>query len=440
MRLHSYFVCILVIILVSFVVRFAFFNAYPTVGIFPDSRSYYQTAVSMSATGIYSDPWRTPIYPLILILIESITGNKEIGYFITPGDLSYNIITIQSLFGILSAVFLFILLEKITQHRIIAVSVSIFYSLNPLVISFEQMILTESISLFWMLMFIALALSLLKNIKLLPFLFFLLFSCIGVFLKPSILFLPALTMLYIVIMKRTKILIMYSVTFFCIYILTIGFYIQSNTKHFSYSGITRVSEVNVLGKILQFNLPITNVSSTNPWKKPIEEYRNQKREADPWRFLEVYPELTSIDATKQFRSISSTVLISSLPKFLYGNAALFAVSLVDRGETIQTFLRALNHPGIHRWLEFYFSTWYLRLFILIGSLLLLLGKSSYKQQQFYITCTVLFFTYLTVSLTYDDYGRHLLILEPLFYLLLGMLAHNSRKKLNTLKNRVVSKH
>jgi hypothetical protein len=420
--MHKHTMLLLVVILLAAsIARMIFYAQYPLPGIGADSRSYYETGLLIEKNFVFVDAWRTPVYPVFLLAIEKATGLKDIGYQITPGDLSYAVLFIQSLIGIIHAGLFFLLLRRLIENTHISVVLALLFAIHPVVIGFERIISTESLAICWFTVFVFLAITLIKRVH--PGLLFLFlgWSIFGAFLRPAFLPLPVFVLTYMWLKRRTTASFGYALICCLLYGGICFLYIQMNGSINQYPGFTRISDINIVGKILQFNLPVNTLPSDNVFKQSVELYRLNNGAPDPWRFLEAYPMYYNPEYFNQLSRAAKDVLFSAWREYSVLVLRQVPGALIDtKAHTIEWYFSFLQSPFLLIIKSVYLTSWIIRLVLLPSIGILLLFYKKRRGIHLFLYALTGIYILMSVALSYDDFGRHLIVLEVLFYLFAGI--------------------
>ena len=111
----------------------------------PDSVTY-TTACSLWATHFFTDGARTPMYPLLLGLVQTLAGVPAISSLHPAAG--YILVAVQSLLGVISCLLVYSCLTKLQIRPLLALFSSLFFAALYAPAMYEQAVLTESLSLF----------------------------------------------------------------------------------------------------------------------------------------------------------------------------------------------------------------------------------------------------------------------------------------------------
>src|SRR3989338_10370996 len=157
---------LLIIILASFIIRLPLFISGAAVTT-PDSDGYYKLERKLTGGKILNlvfNDERTPLYLVFLHFGMSLTGNNNPDYqsreFYRG---AYFITSLQTIFGILSILLIYITLMKLKVNPQKALFFSLFSSLNIMIFSWEKILLTESLTIFLLILIFYIAVNLQEN-------------------------------------------------------------------------------------------------------------------------------------------------------------------------------------------------------------------------------------------------------------------------------------
>lgn len=399
--------------------RLLFIRLDPSVAIFPDSIGYYQAAyATFHRTYSLADHWRTPVYPLVVWV------GTQLMHVESAGDIPDTLMKIAPLLsflqlsvGVVGVLLVYFLLGNLQMDNRLRFLITVLYALNPFLIHFERSVLTEAFSVFWMIGVLILTYHLLRKFRLHLCGMLLLWSVIGVMLRPSLLFVPILTSLFVLWEYRTKAAFIGCLFVLIGYVSVLTLYSLENERIWTYRGLTTTSDINLLGRILTLDLPVGKPKNPTAWDSAITEYRQENRLKDPWFLLGWRPELNNIYFLKQLSQTSHRIILANLPMYVIGSikdiprAYLYNTDGMKDREVTKKF---------SLWVNIYLGICIARFLVVAVSplyLIYLFKKSTWKKQfSTYIFFIIVTYSLSTVFFAYDDFGRHLVVLEPFFYI------------------------
>lgn len=406
------------IIVLAIAARIYFVASVSEVGIYPDSLSYYQTSRLYLERGHVFDPWRVPVYPLILLGIGQQYGMPEP---IMGGVFSKVIaqaLLLNHLAGVVGTGLFALLLFKLARTTPVSIGLSMYYAINPFTIAFERILLTESLALFLTIILLWIMYFIFKKIRYWLIISLSIWSIIAILLRPSFLLFPFLAVFSMIWLYRSKLSFLAACIVCLISLSTISIYAYGNYIHFQYPSITHVQDINVLGNILRFNIPIPNDLHTNPWGKAILSYReNPQADPQPWRLLEYETALYQAENINILPAFVRSVIIHSPLHYIQGVMLLLPEAITDWGEEFVFPLVGTlpsDHP-IHYYVR---ATALLIVFRMVFVFLLpfiFFLRMPIKQYSAFVLFCVLIggsTLLLTLAVSYGEYGRLLMIMDP----------------------------
>ena len=207
-------------------------------------------------------------------------------------------------------------------------------------------------------------------------------------------------------------------------------YVRQNTIHYGYHGISRVSDINTLGNILVYDLPVEAAKQRFPaWYEAIRSYRSRGGQPTPYRFLEeTDPEIYTVHSYR-FNEISAfnrTVILASLPAYI--GQSLLRLPMAIRQPNVAVVL-APETRGIAAWffhrLYAYNTRIQLSILFLFAAVPFSLWeitrrhstRERYRAALFLLISIIgLYQWLLSVAFSYEDYGRLISPALPLLYL------------------------
>ena len=253
-----------------------------------DSPRYFEGATRILRGGPISTPLDTGGYSLFLVPFVLLNGT---------GHLTY-IVYAQMLLMVLSVFEVYLLTYRIAGHRWIGVVVASILALNVYVLDWEREIMTEALA-FWMIITVFLvfehALRTSNNRWLVVAL---LLAGLTVVERPLYVYVPAV--LIVVLVYRAVRMRVVRATWKPILIAStvgygvIGLVILSNLINFGYGGISYVSNINMLGKIMEYHMEnLATTPQDMAISQQITAYLQTSPETEPWHFLIADPQYTN---------------------------------------------------------------------------------------------------------------------------------------------------
>lgn len=380
----------------------------------------------MFSEKFFADDLRTPLYPVVMTLGLYLAGMLNSAMFSAPFIWAmHKIIIFQSVAGIAALITLYLILAKLKFSPLFSLMFTIFIGLNPVVFGWERLLLPEALTAFFLITLSYSAIHILEKPSGIFFLTFFLLSVFGFLLRPVYILLPLPILLFIIIFNRFKRRIIFTTLFILImYFGFIGIYVKGNIIKFDYPGISRAADINLLGKILQFNLPIESGKNEAVVYDAVSQYRESNQELHPWRFLDANAG-TFLGNTPRLNSLSrftKTVISHNLVTFVWRSFLQLPASVLDLSEKyiLKPPYTDISSFAFNLLYHFYHNLQYLTLIVFIAYPLSLYKfmktKNFHNASVLLIGTVVVYQIIFSVFFSYGEYGRLISPSQPLLYL------------------------
>lgn len=411
-------------------VRVLYSGIHPQIILTPDSAIYYDLAVKMfsePSVKLLISPFKTPLYGLtiysVMLLFNdkpALAGSPE--FFNT----SQHLIFFQQIIGITGVLILFSLAFRITKSGIFSSAIAFFHSVNLLNLPWERAMLSESLGTFWILVFTYILVLNIQKQKLINLICFFIISALGFLLRPAFVLIPIFGMFFIAVhtKKLDNLKISALVLFF--YLTVIYFFTALNFQNWHYRGIQITGDINLLGKVLQYDLPTESVKDQTYFYQIVKDYRSRSLPLHPYRLLDYYDPGIYINFPKleNLRRFSRRIIADNIWVYLYKSAMLLpqALSQIDPAIGISGKTGGMNIISLLSFEQIFFGL--LQLAGLIN--IVVLPYYLYKLFTKSLTLNGLIITaisaltveqvFLSVFLSYEEYGRLITVVSPLILL------------------------
>lgn len=434
------------ILILAAALRYLYYLSAPGIYVSDDTYAYYQIGQKMFSGNFFADDFRTPVYPIVLTLPLYLTGMLLSPIFSAPFlRTMHQIIIFQSVLAVATLLILYLILKKLKLSPFSRLCFLLFISLNPIVFAWERLLLPESLTAFFLIALSLSALHILKKPSRIALFTFFLLSVFGFLLRPVYIFLPVPILLLIVFYHRFKKQIIFAAfLILAVYFSIIGIYVNANRMQFDYPGVSRASDINLLGKILTLNLPVESAKNESAVFEAVNQYREDNKELHPWRFLDTYAG-TFYGNTSNLNSLSrftKTVISHNLPTFVSLSTLALPASLLDISE--KYILKEAGSDNLSFFFNllfrFYHNLQYLTLIVFIAyplSFYKFLKTRNFHNSSMLIIGTIsLYQIIFSVFFSYAEFGRLISPSQPLLYLfsfywwgkILNHLSNLTRKK------------
>jgi len=409
---------LILIIFFAVSIRYLYFVYNPTHVVSADTYGYYiignRILQEDFAKNIFNDE-RTPVYPLFLSLLM-----KTAGYPGTP-ILSHDffrgadkIVILQQTIGVLSLVLIYFLSNSLLF--------TIFLSLNPMLFFWEKLLLTETLTIFFLVFTSFIFTKILKTGKFIYFFLLLLSLVFGFLLRPVYFLLPFFILPIIVLYFRKRIYLMSSILVALIFLLILVSYIRQNEKQYGYKGINRSGDINLFGKILLFNLPIEKAKDIKYFYQNIQDYRAINGDPMPYRFLEYYDRgiYEKKDLLNLLPSFNLLVIKNNLAEFAGQSLLQIPQALLEISELIteqKTTNPTVLFPALFTIYQKFQYLFFLAIIFFFPALWTFLKRPNFRNTfVFYLGIVSMYQIFLSVFLSYGEFGRLIAPAQPIIYL------------------------
>lgn len=420
-------ICLLLFLAIG--IRIAFSRWTDPVTTFPDSVGYDdlgQTFLANPSLHTFITPFRMPLYPMLFML------NR----LLFPYPPTFEpIVILQTTLSIMLVVFTYATLKKIRVSTVLSLCASVILAIHPVLLSYEHVLLTESLSaslcgfsflfLLWFiqthfirwLVYTSLAVSLVMGIR------------------PSFLLIPFLfspLVLYGLLRERKSKqswLIPLGILVFPLVLSCV--YAAGNWALHGYFGLQYVKEINVMGKILQYNLP-TNAFPNQQLATDFNVYKETFPHGMIYEFLDMigfkYTDSASIHT---LANTANTTIRTYMREFIVNTMYLYPKTLINHESIVR--LSPLSH-----FFPFLFSVYtslvYLRLLIPFFAILSCAFVLVRQKISSVAACvgwiSVLFYTLQSAALGYEAYERLNTPIIPIAVISFFLTLHTLRRKLH----------
>ncbi len=209
----------------------------------------------------------------------------------------------------------------------------------------------------------------------------------GVFLRPSTILLPFLFICFLVWYVCKRAVVVWAVVTLILYTGVFVTYSGMNVRYFSYPGISRISDINLLGKILQYRLPVQQVKD-GAIKDIVAPYI-RGNQTDPWVVYRENPQMYDAKFAQPAHQFVMDVLGRNIGPYVLRSAGDIPVAMLTFGDSEYI-------PATQPFLTFFFSflkyvSRYLRMgYVLLFAALPVFTYRAWKKKSLYNVSLALF--------------------------------------------------
>lgn len=426
------------VFLVALMVRILYSLAAPTIYFNVDTEGYYGLGMNLfSHPSIQTlvTPYRTPVSPVFLNTVMYLVGVGG-APFGSPAFLwgAQFVVAIQMVIGAIAFTALYHVLARLLPGRARQLFV-VFLLFDVFVIGWEHTLMVEGLAISVSLSITAVLLHILlaptgKKFALFWFLF-----AFGFFLRPSFIVYPIATLPLIAwyFRKKARVVFWICVTLAAATAVPLA-YARINYTNYNYFGIQFVGDIDVLGRILGFNIPIESAKNYTYFYTTVSDSRTRNFIPTGFQFLNQYdPDIWGkTDRFVELQAFNQTVILHNLP--LYVGKAIATIPEILLEICDFTLVPPASPYLLTRivWLlqRVYGYTQYVTLIVpffwILTTIVFVVKPTQWNTMVALIGTIAMSQIILTALVVYKDiggqYGRVLSIVKPQLFLFLFLCA------------------
>ncbi len=323
-----------ILLIIGIIVRIGYANLNPVSSV-EDTVGYLhigQNILSHPSVKTIINPYRTPVYPVFIASIASITGHasEETGTK-EFGNTMQIIGIIQSVLAIISLAVLFLTLCNSNFSFAFSFVFCLLQMINPLLFVWERVILTESIAISLEILTVCVGIALLKRPTTGSFILITILCILEFLLRPAFVLAP-LGIFFIVLWhhKKARVTVV-SIACCAICMLTPLVYSKIVEQNYGFFEIQTTAPLGLFGKILYERIPVEAAKTMAPLYSEVKEFRMSSNHQEPFTFFQYfnitnYNDPSYMNEIKMFNTI---VIGSQLPYFILQSFKRLPVMLTD---------------------------------------------------------------------------------------------------------------
>lgn len=419
------------------VLRYLYAQSVPPT-IAPDTYGYNSVGfrILSGQEPVMSDE-RPPVYPLLLATTAKFFGRSDDRLDTKAFQQTAALITFfQAFFGLATIILIYSLSASLGLPLGWGVLVSFLVGTNIMIFGWERQLLTESLATFLLTLVAYFGVKFsVKSASTVTWLLVITFT-VAFLLKPVFLLLPMVyyPSVFWIFPKARRLSFLSLLCFLAV----VTAYVVSNVYYYHYPGINHVTDVNALGKILTFRLPIPAGLESNPFTKPFVSYETRGGTPDPYLFLWSYDptfltRTNNIPELNQLREFTTFIVLSNFFSYLVTSIAEIPHAL---GATDPRLIPNSNAPFLPLWHGlFTVFAWLQKMFVLT---LFLMPLTLLNKKVFLVGLLTFSFLLSTVVGGYGEFYRILSPLQPLLITLTVWCVYQTGVRMIKLANVLLS--
>ncbi|OGG11960.1 hypothetical protein A2Z00_04100 [Candidatus Gottesmanbacteria bacterium RBG_13_45_10] len=396
------------------------------------------------------NPYRTPLYPLFFQGILMVSGYGE-SVPETPAFFqgASVVAATQSILTIAAFLLLFFALLSLPLPTWMSWCLTLGISSDYHLFTWERTMLTEGLAIPWIVALSAAMLFTLRARKAWWYLVLEGLFILGFLLRPAFLFVPFVVVGVLLLHRRKAAMVIVGAIMLAIYLLVPLGYAKVNEHYHHYFGIQHVGDIDLLGRILEFRLPVDAATNYPFYYEAVIDSRKKGMVfPNPFRFLEYYDpyiymegsdgavhlnELPGFNKTVILHTIPTYVnhIILSLPKVL--TEVCDFITIPPDTSAIASFFRVLRGIAIAMQYTFFAVPifWFVSVYQCIRK------PSSILAALVFFGALAVIQLLFTASVVYTDvdqqFGRIMAVVRPHMLLFLGLWMYHAWTHLRTRK-------
>lgn len=417
---------IIILILISICIRLIHALFQPHIALTPDSYEYYGYANNIAlapSVKLLIQPYRTPVYPFVILSTMVATGSVGAPVGSEGFERSTQLLMVlQSAAAIAGVMLLYALLRALSLSPRASLVISVVHSVNMMLIPWERTMLTESFAILWMIFYAYMIIQIIQKFTLMRISVLLMLSLTGLYLRPAFIFVPLFTFVLLFFLLRTVRTKFKIACTLLIYFGVIYLHINLNSVNWNFRGFQVIGEFNLLGRILQFELPIETGRQYEFFYKNVSDYRSRGGSPNPYRFIDTYDPTLSVNPARltELTKFNHTVILSQLPKYIVQSISDIPRAFIEISPFIQarsTFLSLIQQT-----FRIFQSLLLLSIFAIPIAYRRLQLDPSKRNRVIIVLCTLCTAQVVVSALFgYEDLGRLISPIIPLFMIWLSAL-------------------
>jgi hypothetical protein len=319
-RSQKFFVFALILLCLTSLVVLIYYLNYPYPETNADTPGYLAVVTQLQKYGNPVNAFRLPVYPLLIVIVYCFAGQGN----------TMAVSIVQGVLFVLTTLEFFLLVALLTRRSWLAFLFGLLLGTNLILLSYGKPIMTEGPSLWLLTSFMLLIAAYLYTLRLSFFWASIGFLLLLLFTRPEWEILPVLLGIYLLILLKKPVvrrLLPHMLAALLLIYLLVGSYVLVNTLFGGFPGLTTVENMNMIGKVLQYDMQDEAGPEDQPISHIFVKYTSLGQR-DPYYILGHEPELTKNNA--QSAAIFARKIILAHPlEFLAKSVPCFFSSLTS---------------------------------------------------------------------------------------------------------------
>lgn len=378
---------------------------------------------------------RPPVYPLFIAAVYALQGVSkdtpyEHIYALLNSDILTPLVLFQSLMGVISCVFFYLILAKLISLRL-AFSFAVIFSVHPLILPWDRLILTESLSISFLVCYMFFLLRFYEHPTFGRGLIVVTFALLLTWLRSMYMLLLPVSFALFFVRQRTVKSFLQAYVFVGMFFLPVLFHIWVNAVYHRVPSFQVMGAVNMFGRVLLRPYPIPDIPNNRVSRWMSLYYTPSSTYINPFPILESMSELYFLynrELLNEMKEYTNAVIRNNMVSF-------FRDVLVDipKAFEVNSSIALLDYP-------FLFLFQQSSVVLLIVFSLVLAATLPYAILRFLFSSSLvimmgmltgilsLLFLLLGVLYGYTESSRYILGSIPLLLIYIGICIDSVIKK------------
>ena len=276
----------LILLLSSSLIVIAYYTNHPNPEVYSDTTEYLAATQHIMTSGKLVDPMRLPGYPLFIALVFLVGGQ---------GNLAA-VSIVQGILFVIAVLEIYIITCMVTQRAWMGLIVGLLVTSNTYLLTFIKPVLSEGFS-FWVVTSLALAILLfMRTLRVSYFWLIAAFLLMAFMTRPEWIYAPVLLFAFLLMLagRHGKFRRLAPHALAAVFVLygVLGAYIYENAALNGYAGVSIVQRINLLGKVMQYDMQNEAPPQYATLTQEINAYHKSGAHS-PYAFAELYPEVAA---------------------------------------------------------------------------------------------------------------------------------------------------
>lgn len=310
------------LVIFSVFMRFLYAEYQPQPILNADSYGYYglgQKIADHPAISTIVNQYRVPVYPSILGGFALLYNKVDIPLdAVAFQPVLIQLTSLQSALSVAGIGLVYMLLLLVSVPAFWALFISVVLSMNVYMYPLERAVMTDSLAGTFLIGLTYLLVRLIQKPTTRGYAIFGFFSVVSWLLRPNLLLVPLLSLPLLLFVKTNRKYVLTNILVLGISLLLPIIFVQLNSRYHGYAGISQATEIALLGRILEFDVPVEAGKRFRTYYDAVSDFRKRDGEPSPFRFIDTYMPLAYVDTRlmTELQQFDRTVITANFPSYV----------------------------------------------------------------------------------------------------------------------------